>query len=49
MTASWSIFLAVVQLAPSRVVPMNLGSFPDRAENSNAYVWAVRRVAGALD
>jgi len=27
----------------------NTFDFSDRAENSNAYVWAVRRIAGALD
>ena len=49
MTASQHIFLAIVQLAPCRLVLAHSGDSVDRAENSKAYVRAVWRIAGALD
>ena len=49
MRASQGIFLAIAQLAPSRLIRMHLIDSTDRAENPNAYVQGVPRVAGALD
>jgi len=48
MTASQRYALAITQLAPRRLVLMQSGDLSDRAENSNSYVGAVQRVAGAL-
>lgn len=48
MRASQGIFLAIAQLAPSRLVRMHLID-STQAENPNAYVQGVPRVAGALD
>ena len=49
MTVGQGIFLAIAQLAPSHLFLAHSGVLSDRAENSNAYVRAIRRITGALD
>jgi len=45
---SQCIFIVIAQLASSHLILTHSGNSSDRAENSKAYVWAVRRIVVAL-